>query len=179
MKAFGAVLHYIEAKVIEEKQVTQLSTLQNVYKEELISLGCPNTDYRNEKLKARLENHEIFDSIAFTKFTPGDKGCLRYNLVYSAQMSTENAISHAYQLAYRNTKDEMGQSLRKTVLQSYQNAKEIPWPPTADDLDPMASNILPPDIIAFLTVLITGSKEQPKNDHIERVILSIGQVGKA
>ena len=57
-----------------------LASLRVLYIYELEKSGFANSEYRSEKLKARLENHDISKLIAFAKVNPGDKGCITYNL---------------------------------------------------------------------------------------------------
>ena len=52
----------------------------------------------NEKLKARLENFQINQFIAFAKVNLDDKGCVTYNLVYSASISVAVAVAYIYKL---------------------------------------------------------------------------------
>ena len=52
----------------------------------------------NEKLKARLENFQINQFIAFAKVNLDDKGCVTYNLVYSASISVAVAVGYIYKL---------------------------------------------------------------------------------
>lgn len=79
----SAVLDYIQDCIIGQKKVVLLTSLRLLYIQELEKNGFANPEYRSEKLKARLENHDIHKLIAFAKVNPGDKGCITYNLVYS------------------------------------------------------------------------------------------------
>lgn len=93
-QAFTAVLDFIQESVIGQKKVVLLASLRLIYIQELERNGCPNAEYRSEKLKARIENHDIHEQIAFAKVNPGDKGCITYNLVYSASISVADAVSY-------------------------------------------------------------------------------------
>ena len=88
LKAFTVVLDFIQDCVIGQNKVVLLASLRRLYTQELEKNGFPNPEYRSEKLKARLENSDIHELIAFAKVTPGDKGCINYTLVYSASIST-------------------------------------------------------------------------------------------
>ena len=93
LKAFTAVLDYIQDCIIEQTKVVLLASLRVLYIQELEKNGFANPEYRGEKLKARLENHDISKWIAFGKVYPGDKGCITYNLVYSASISVAGCSS--------------------------------------------------------------------------------------
>lgn len=81
-----------------QNKVVQLASLRLLYTQELERNGFPNPEYRSEKLKAKLQNHDIHEWIAFAKVNPGDKGCITYNLVYSASISVTDAVTYAYML---------------------------------------------------------------------------------
>ena len=55
-------------------EVLQLVSLCRLHIQELETNGFPNFEYRSEKLKARLEQHDIHESIGFVYVNPGDKG---------------------------------------------------------------------------------------------------------
>ena len=48
--------------------------------------GHPNDKFRNGNLKAKLEKHEINTKIKFARVSPGDKRCISYNVLYSADI---------------------------------------------------------------------------------------------
>ena len=86
LKTFTFVLDFIQDCVIGQNEVVLLASLRLLYIQELEKNGFANQEYRSEKLKARLENHDIHELIAFAKVTPGAKSCITYNLVYSASL---------------------------------------------------------------------------------------------
>ena len=59
LKAFTAVLDFIQDRVIGQNEIVQLASLRHLYIQELERNGLPNPEYRSEKLKIRLENHDI------------------------------------------------------------------------------------------------------------------------
>ncbi|KAK3748756.1 hypothetical protein QZH41_020323 [Actinostola sp. cb2023] len=63
----------LEDSVIEQKEVVQLASLRILYIQELERNGFPNPEYRSEKLRARLENHDIRELIDFAKVNPADE----------------------------------------------------------------------------------------------------------
>ena len=92
------MLDFIQDCVIGQNEVVLLASLRllYIYIQELEKNGFANPECRSEKLKARLESHDIHELIAFAKVTPADKGCITYNLVYSASISVADAVAYAY-----------------------------------------------------------------------------------
>ena len=68
--------------------------------------------------------------------------------------------------------------LRKSIIRCYELSKNNnPWPPTADELSSLSSDILPVALIEFLTTLISGQKP---TESTNRLIFSIRQdIGRA
>ena len=62
-------------------------------KDEIIKMGHPNDKYRSENLKTEPQKHEILTKFRFAKVIPGDRGCISYNLVFSADVAVEDAGS--------------------------------------------------------------------------------------
>lgn len=171
--AFNAVLDVIQDEVIGQKKIVQLSSLRLVYTQELERNGFPNPEYRGEKLKSKLEKHE---EIAFAKVTHDDKGCITYNLVYNASLSVSDAVAHAYQLGSKDKYQDVALLLRRTILKTFRESKTLPWPPTADDLLTSLDNLLPSDLMNFLTLIISGDADIEKCEKTKRLVLSITQV---
>ncbi len=107
LKAFTAVLDFIKDLELGQKEVVQLASLHLLYVQELERNGFPNPEYRSEKLKVRLDNHAIHEWIAFAKVHPCDKGCITYNLVYSASISIADAVTYAYQLGSKDKYEDV------------------------------------------------------------------------
>jgi hypothetical protein len=160
LKAFTAVLDFIQDRVIGQKEVVQLALLRLLYIQELERNGFPNPEYRSEKLKVRLENHDIHEWIAFAKVNPGDKGCITYNLVYSVSISVADAVAYAYKLGSKDKYEDMALLLRRIIQQAFNESKSLPWPPTADDLEIKSSyELLPSDLVKFLNFIISGDAD--------------------
>ena len=155
----------------------QLGTLRQQYILELERCGFPNQDYRSEKLKIRLQKHEINECIAFTKVIPGDKGCITYNLVYSTSISVAEAVTYAYGLGSKDKFKDVALYLRSVVHGMFNDSTPLPWPPTADELDARQSEeYLPTDLIKFLKTLILGESDVEKSEKNRRLVLSVAQV---
>lgn len=97
--------------------------------------------YRSEKLKAHLENHDIHEWISFANVNPGDKGCITYNLVYSASIFTEGAVTYAYKLGSKANYEDVAVLLRCIIKRAFSESESIVWPPTADYLEIRASEV--------------------------------------
>eukprot|EP00064_Thunnus_orientalis_P003781 superscaffoldBa00000322_g3792 len=124
-------------------------------KEELERNGFPNPEYRSEKLKAKVEAHDIHERIAFAKVNPGDKGCITYNLVYNATISVPDVVTYAYKLASKDKYEYEALLLRGIIQQIFNESKSLPWPPTADDLEVKSSDeLLLLDLMKFLNPII-------------------------
>lgn len=86
-------------------------------------------------------------------------------------------MSHAYQLASHDKYDDIAKLLRSSIERSFIGSKPLPWPPTASDLDiSSAEDILPHDLVKFLTTIIAGDKATEMSAKNKRLVLSIGQV---
>lgn len=177
LKAFTAVLDFIQDLVIRQNKVVQLVSLRLLYIQELERNGFPNPEYRSEKLKAKLQNHDIHEWITFAKVNPGDKGCITYNLVYSASISVTDAVTYAYMLGSKDKYEDVALLLRGIIQQTFNESKSLPWPPTADDLEVSSSDeLLPLDLMKFLNLIISGDADMEKCEKTRRIVLSIGQV---
>ena len=179
LMAFNAVLEFLQTRVIVQKEVVKLASLRLLYIQELEKHGFPNPKYRSEKLKAKLENHEIIERIAFTKISHGDKGCITNILVYCANISTADAVTCAYMLGSKDKYKDVALLLRSTIQHAFKESKPLPWPPRADDLEVASSNeLLPLDLIKFLNYLLSGDADMDRCEKAKRIVLSIGQVRK-
>ena len=81
--------------MIGHHEIVQLSLLRELYVEELHGLNFPNLDYRNAKLKSKLQKHEIRDHTAFAVVLE-ERGCIVHTFVYSTNISVADAVVYAY-----------------------------------------------------------------------------------
>ncbi|CAH1773854.1 unnamed protein product [Owenia fusiformis] len=176
MKAFTAVLSSIQNKVIEENEVVQLVSLRRLYIQELQKNGFPNSDYRGEKLKARIEDHEIYQKISFANVSPGDKGCINYNVIYKSSLTVVDALDKAYKLGSEDEYKDVALLIRGIIQQAYKDSKSLAWPPSAEELIKASEDILPPNLIRFLNFVIVGDGDKDQmHEKTKRIVLSIGQ----
>ena len=146
-KAFTVVLDFIQGRVIGHNEVVQLASRRLLYIQELERNAFPSPDYRSEKLKAGLENHDNHELVAFSKVNPGDEGRLTYHLVYSASISVTDAVTYAYKLGTKDKCDDLALLFRAIINRAFKESKSLPWPPTPDDLDLKSSDeLLPRDL---------------------------------
>ena len=63
----------------------------------------------------RLKKHEIRDQIVFNKSSPGDRGCVSLYLVYSTNITVDDALSFAYKLASTDKVKDVALLLRGII----------------------------------------------------------------
>ena len=176
-KAFNVVLDFIQDTVICKGEVVLLVSLRDLYVQELERNGFSSQEYRSETLKSRLEKHEICELIDFAKVNLSDRGCITYNLVYSASISVAEAVAYAYKSGSMDKIKDVALLLRNLIQQAFKQSKPLSWPPTADDLEVnSADELLPADLVRFLNYIISGEPETEKCKKTRRITLSIGQV---
>ena len=81
--------------MIGHHETVQLSLLWELYVKELQRLNFPNLDYRNAKLKSKLQKHEIHDHIAFAVVLE-ERDCIAHKIVNSTNISVADAVVCAY-----------------------------------------------------------------------------------
>ncbi|KAG1662733.1 hypothetical protein GQR58_020782 [Nymphon striatum] len=175
-RSFNVVLDFIRERVIGQKDVVQLGTLCHLYVQELERCGFPNPDFRSDKLKTRLERHEINECIVITKVFSGDRGCIAYNLVYSTIISVAEAVTCAYRIGSKDKFEDVALHLCSVVQGMFNESTPLLWPPTADELDARVSEeYLPTGLVKFLS-LIQGESDVEKSEKSQRLVLSVAQV---
>lgn len=176
-EAFEIVIQYIDRTVVGQKEIIDLSFLLSLFQREIEKRGFPNPQYRGEKLKARIESHAIGDQVKFVNVKPSNEGCITYNLLYSASITVADAVAFAFQLASRNKVNDVAIILRSAIQRAFKESKSLPWPPLADDLDTeKQEEILPQDLLEFLSFVISGDVDKEICSKTKRFVLSIGQV---
>ena len=175
--SLNVVLDFIREVVIGQKEVVQLGTLRHLYVQELERCGFPNPDFRSDKLKTRLQRHEINECIAFTKVFRGDRGCITCNLVYNISISVAEAVTYAYRLGSRDKFEDNALHLRSAVQGKFRESTPFSLPPAADELDTRASEeYLPKDLVKFLATLLLDEADVKKSEKSRRLVFSVAQV---
>ena len=139
-------------------------------------MNFPNPDYRNAKLKSKLQKHEAHDHIAFAVILE-ERGCIAHAIVYSTNISVAGAVVCAYKLETKNKLETYALSFRNNIKEQFNNSNPLPWPPTPDDIE-MSNllNFLPSTLVPFFNLLIEGNAEENNRKNTQRVVLSIAQV---
>ncbi|KAK3764229.1 hypothetical protein RRG08_045715, partial [Elysia crispata] len=154
-KATQWIKDYIEETIIAQSQVERVTMLRERYLNYLQS-NYPeayNPDYKTHKLKAKIQK-EFGDRIKF--WQPGFRG----ELVYSAVLPKGSAVETAFEMAASDQKrlEEAEILLRRHIIDASKNS-ELPWPPTAEDLQ--SETVKPLNILlSFLDHLLTKNTQK-------------------
>ena len=128
------------------------------------------------KLKTKLEkDEELGEEISFSKVTLSERGCFSFWLIYSSNISLEDAMSCAYRLGTDDHIRDTTLSLREVILKAFAEFLDLPWPPTADELDKHAHEELPKELQRFLTLPFGGCASQKNCEKTHCLVYSIGQ----
>jgi hypothetical protein len=174
-QALKLVLGHIQTHIVLKHEVLRLSSLRLLYVEELKNHGYENSNYRSEKLLKRLQNDPIKDKIQFTRVDNKKDGVISFWVVYSSGITISNAIAQAYTLGSTDKYRDIALLLRQKILKAFRESKDLPWPPTTDDMELCSENLLPPELIRFLTMVMTGEEDVEISEKFERLVFSIGQ----
>ncbi|KAI4813913.1 hypothetical protein KUCAC02_003134 [Chaenocephalus aceratus] len=67
-------------------------------------------------------------------------------------------------------------SLETNILQAFRESKDLQWPPTADDMELTPENLLPTDLVWFLSMVMAGKEDMETNEKMKRLVFSIGHL---
>lgn len=84
-------------------------------------------------------------------------------------------MTHAYKLGSQDKYEDAALLLHGTIQKTFSETKSLSWP-TANDLDLSLDNLLPTDLLKFLTLTISGDADMEKCDKKRHLVLSISQV---
>lgn len=174
-KAFTLVRERIETHVVQQNEVIHLTSLRLTYVQELRRAGCENDNYRCEKLLRRLQNDPISDRIDFTKVQHSTNHRVSFWFVHSSKISVSEVLAQAYHLGTADKYQAVALLLRGDILEAFSKSEDLPWPPTANNMELRCGKVLPPELIRFLTVLMDGKEEVGMTEKLERLVFSIGQ----
>ena len=113
--AFGKVCEVIRENIIEKNQVMKLTDLRNIYVSQLEVTEFPNQDYRNEKLKKKIEQDKMFSSsLGFVRL----EECSKFQpyLVYNTKTYLSSAVKFAYSLGTQDNMSSIASTLSKEVF---------------------------------------------------------------
>jgi hypothetical protein len=174
-KAFASVLEHIQVHVVQQNEVLQLSSLRLLYVEELKRNGYENPNYRNQTLFKRLQKHPINENISFTKVDRDKGAAVSFMLVHSSSITVSDALAQAYSLGSADKYQDVALLLRGLILRAFKESKDLPWPPTANDMELNAESLLPPDLVRFLSLVMAGKEDTDMSEKTKRLVFSIGQ----
>uniref|UniRef100_UPI00358F5BAA uncharacterized protein n=1 Tax=Myxine glutinosa TaxID=7769 RepID=UPI00358F5BAA len=174
-KSYCVVNDYILRNVIERKEVVLLRSLRNLYMKTLESEGFPNPEYRSEKLARRLQgDKDISRELTFSKVP--HRGCIELSLIYSSSITVDEAVGCAYKLGTADQLQEAALTLHSHIIKAFKESKELPWPPTAQELDAVKMDeLLPEHLVQFLSSVVTGILDGEKCERTQRLVYSITQ----
>ena len=171
--ALQHVVTYVKEHVIQANKVIQLSHLTLMYTAELEKTPFKNPNYQGAKrLKPKLENHsDLSGKIQFVKCDlPNSQP---FFLLYNSKITVGDAVSEAYSLATTDSVREVALLMRGIIMKSFRDSKELPWPPSANDLE-ITSEVLPNQLMKFLSIVI-DKQVISSSDQSNRLVMSIGQ----
>ncbi|KAI4830179.1 hypothetical protein KUCAC02_001829 [Chaenocephalus aceratus] len=172
-KSYCVVKDYILRNVVEHKEVVQLRSMCNLYRKTLEGEGFPNPEYRSENLARRLQgDKDISRELTFSKVP--HHGCLELNLISS--ITVDEAVKCAYKLGTSDQLQEAALTLNSHIKKAFKESKELPWPPTAQELDAVKMDeLLPEHLVHFLSSVVTGTLDEEKCEKTQRLVYSITQ----
>uniref|UniRef100_UPI00358F0AAA uncharacterized protein n=1 Tax=Myxine glutinosa TaxID=7769 RepID=UPI00358F0AAA len=165
--AYNVLKERLKTQVIHNQQVLPLSTVRDCYVIELRSI----------KLIASLEkDEELGEHLSFSNVALKERGCFSFWLVYSASITLADAIACAFQLGTANQLKDAPLYLRQVIQKAFKESADLPWLPTADELDKQAGEELPEDLKWFLNLVLSGcDPEVEKCERKRQRFYSIGQ----
>ena len=154
---FLEVKEYVEDVVIRQQTPVSIKILHQIY-----GLGVGDSRYRS-KLKQRLVK-EFSNKIVFLS---SDNNNLP-EVITTPEYFNQDTVHHAdYQ-----TMKRIAESLRKDILEKFENISEI-WPPDIEELK--AEKYSPPDSVVKFFKLLFSPKESDKAPNVNRIIESLSQ----
>ena len=122
-KALNFVREHIQTHVIRQNKVLRLTSL--LYIEELKRNGYENENYRSEKLLKRLQNDSNKEHVSFLKVDHDKLDAVSFWLVYSSNISFNNALAQAYTFGSNDKYQNAALLLHSSILQAYQDSKSL------------------------------------------------------
>ena len=94
----------MEERIVFQQDIMKLSGLCRFYISLLERTNFPNSNYRAEKMKAKLKNSSLGELISFAALDK-DRGRYTSQLVYSKALTVADAIKLAYKLGANYSKE--------------------------------------------------------------------------
>ena len=156
-QAFAKVMEMLSRQVLQERGIAKLSNLRLAYVSELQTQGVPNSNYRGEKLKAKIENSKYQSLVGFSQITVS--GCIFHCLLYDNRLSISDAIAASYRLgcAYGSNPHRVAASIHDVIVEQYSQTDSLSWPPTIQDLESESfCDSIPDELLQLFNILING-----------------------
>ena len=174
-EAFEELKNELEIQMVQRLQVLRMSSLRARYVELLSLRGVVNAEYRNEKLKSRLQR-SFGKKVSF--WHPRHRS--ETQLIYYEEIPKGQVVECGYHRSF----EEMclDEEDEETVNHIYHCAKTVraallnhdigmPWPPCATDLK--QTNVdLPPVAYNLLAWILTEDKENRPIENSQRVTIN-------
>jgi hypothetical protein len=171
--SFRHVAQYIDETLLHGRKVVTLSSLRLMYIAKLDETRFANPNFRSDRLKRKLEKHHILGpKLVFTKVQPQSNSWPFY-LVFSSNISVDEAVTQGYQLASRDAVKDVALLLRGVIKKAFEESKDLPWPPPASALE-VTDDVIPNMLKRFLSMVISAVPTAA-SDQTDRIVFSIGQ----
>ena len=173
--AYESVKSFIQKEITTNQNVMSLSVLRDHHIHQLEQENYPNPHFRSERLIKKTENDEsISQLISFSKVSW--KGCISFWLVFSSEMSVSKEVAAPSLAASDDKLKDVATFIREVILKAFKSSKEMPWPPTIDDIEKMSTEKLPEELERFLNLIFSGNEPNTeKCERTKRFVYSISQ----
>ncbi|MFV0264334.1 MAG: hypothetical protein ACK5JN_18195 [Kluyvera sp.] len=153
---FNKLCKVIDKNIVLNKEIVKMTDLRDLHVEYLSETPFSNPNYETQKLKCRLMNDDVYGTkIAFIGLGRSG-GKLQTDLEFSTETtSLAEAVRSGYLFGCSDKIDDAGILLRNIIKDTFEEADELPWPPTASYLQPV-ENSVPIELQRFLSTLISG-----------------------
>lgn len=171
---FNKLCKVTDENILLNKEIMKMTDLRDLCVEYLSETPFANPNYKTQKLKCRLMNDDVYGAkLAFIGLGRSG-GKLQTDLVFSTETSLAEAVQSGYLLGCCDKIDDAGILLRNIIKDTFEEADELPWPPTASYLQAV-ENPIPIELQRFLSTLIGGRGSSLGSEKLERLVSSIGQ----
>ncbi|KAI9536286.1 hypothetical protein NQZ68_034843 [Dissostichus eleginoides] len=79
------------------------------------------------------------------------------------KITVSNAVARAYTLGTTDKYKNVALLLRQNILQAFRESKDLQWPPTADEMELTPENLLPTDLVRFLSMVMASKEDIETN----------------
>lgn len=171
---FNKLCKAIDKNILLNKEIMKMTDLRDLYVEYLSETLFANPNYKTQKLKCRLVNDDVYRTKSAFIGLGRSGGKLQTDLVFSTETSLAEAVRSGYLLGCTDKIDDTGILLRNIIKDTFEEADELPWPPTASYLQTV-ENPIPIELQRCLRTLISGHGSSVGSEKLERLVSSIVQ----